>query len=226
MKRKHIVVISALALSSSLMVGQSFAAKTMNDSEMDGTTAAGQPRVAVGNGQQIINDNSLYTVAIDLNGQSGIVGDNVANVAGENNVAVGMNVASVDGGGLVDQINDIQQTRNASLEAPSITWTDGSAANADGDVNTGDMTVVDIKASADHVKLGHGDQVEEDNSTYTVEITDAAQADATVFNMVNAAGRNNVAVGLNAANRDYTFGAGLDNGALTVSQLNSIVQGN
>jgi hypothetical protein len=226
MKSKHIVVIGALVISGSLMVGQSFAAKTMDDSEMDGTTAAGQPRVAVGNGQQIINDNSLYTVALDLGAQGGIVGDNVANVAGENNVAVGMNVAAVDGGGEVDQINDIAQTRNASLTAPSITWTDGSAANADGDINTGEMTVVDINASADHVKLGHGDQVEEDNSTYTVELTDTAQADATVFNMVNAAGRNNVAVGLNAANRDYAGGLGADMGAIMVTQLNSIVQGN
>jgi hypothetical protein len=167
----------------------------------------------------------MYTVSITLDAQSGIVGDNVANVAGENNVAVGMNVAVVDGGGMVDQINDVEQTRNASLESPSITWTDGTATTDNGTAG-GDITVTDISATADHVKIGHGDQVEEDNSLYTVEVTDAAQGDATVFNLVNAAGRNNVAVALNAANRDYTGFLGALSGAETITQLNTVKQGN
>lgn len=232
MKQKHMVVIGVLTIGSLLAaVPSSFAAKAMDDKEMDRTTAAGQPRVDIGNGQQIINDNSLYTVNVSLDGQNAIVGDSVVNVAGENNVAVAVNVANVDGGGEVDQLNDINQQRNsqvtinAAASGPGLTWVDGTVSSDNGDVS-GDITVDNITASADHIKIGHGDQVEEDNSTYAVDITDEAQQDAVVLSLVNAAGRNNVAVAVNAANRDYTFGLGIDNGAIVISQLNTIVQGN
>ena len=229
--QKHMMVMGALMICGSLLVAvpSSFAAKSMDDKEMDQTTAAGQPRVDVGNGQQTITDNSLYSVSVGLNGQESIAGDSVANVAGENNVAVGVNVANVDGGGNVDQINDISQTRNAqvTITGTGAQWTDGSVANAAGDVVGGDMTVGPITATADHIKIGHGDQTEEDSSTYSVDLSDAAQQNAVVLSMVNAAGRNNVAVALNAANRDYVFGlGGLTVGANTISQLNTIVQGN
>ena len=230
---KKMVVIGALTLCGSLLVAvpSSFAAKAMDDKDMDRTTAAGQPRVDVGNGQQTINDNSLYTVSLSLDGQSAITGDSVVNVAGENNVAVAVNVANVDGGGEVDQLNDIEQQRNskvtivAGATGPGLTWVDGTVSSANGDVS-GDITVDNITASADHIKIGHGDQTEEDNSTYAVDITDGAQADAVVLSMVNAAGRNNVAVAVNAANRDQSLSLGVDFGAIMISQLNTIVQGN
>jgi len=230
MKRKHMMVIGALTICGSLLVAvpSSFAVKSMDDKELDRTTAAGQPRVDVGNGQQTITDDSLYSVSVSLDGQNAITGDSVVNVAGENNVAVGVNVANVDGGGEVDQINDIQQTRNAQVTIATLA-SDGTVATANGTA-AGDITVGNITASADHIKIGQGDQTEEDNSTYSVEITDAAQQDAAVLSMVNAAGRNNVAVALNAANQSYTtFGGTTDVGifgAGMISQLNSIVQGN
>jgi hypothetical protein len=226
MKHKHMTLIGVLSICGSLLVvvPSSFAAKALSDKDMDRTTAAGQPRVDVGNGQQTITDNSLYTVTISADGQNAITGDSVVNVAGENNVAVGVNVANVDGLGEVDQINDMQQTRNAKLDIKTISWTDGTVDTDNGTV-TGDITVDTITASADHIKLGHGDQTEEDNSTYTVELTDQAQQDAVVLSMVNAAGRNNVAVALNAANRDFATFDGAS-GAMTISQLNTIVQGN
>ena len=117
MKQKYMLVIGALTICGSLLVAvpSSFAVKSMDDKELDRTTAAGQPRVDVGNGQQTITDDSLYSVSVSLDGQNAITGDSVVNVAGENNVAVGVNVANVDGGGEVDQINDIQQTRNAQV---------------------------------------------------------------------------------------------------------------
>jgi hypothetical protein len=60
-----------------------------------------------------------------------------------------------------------------------------------------------------------------------VTITDNAQQNAVELSIVNSAGRNNVAVALNAANQSYTFGlGGTTVGASTVSQLNSIIQGN
>jgi hypothetical protein len=119
--KKHMVVIGALTVCGSLLmaVPSSFAAKAMNDSEMDRTTAAGQPRVDIGNGQQVINDNSLYTVSVTLDGQTGVTGDSLANVAGENNVAVGVNVANVDGGGTVDQINNVTNSAIRKSRSPA-----------------------------------------------------------------------------------------------------------
>ena len=227
MKKKHMIVIGALTICGSLLVAvpSSFAVKSMDDKDMDRTTAAGQPRVDVGNGQQTINDNSLYTVSVSLDGQNAITGDSIVNVAGENNVAVGVNVANVDGAGTVDQLNDIEQQRNSQVTVSGLTWVDGTVSTANGDVS-GDITVDSIDASADHIKIGHGDQTEEDNSTYAVDITDSAQSDAVVLSMVNAAGRNNVAVAVNAANRDQSLSLGVDFGAIMISQLNTIVQGN
>lgn len=228
MKQKHMVVIGALTICGSLLIAvpSSFAAKAMDDKDMDQTTAAGQPRVDIGNGQQVINDNSLYTISLDLNAQNAIVGDSIANVAGENNVAVGVNVANVDGAGTVDQLNDITQQRNSQVDvAGLLTWVDGLVSTANGDAS-GDISVDGITASADHIKIGHGDQTEDDNSVYAVDITDDAQANAVVLSMVNAAGRNNVAVAINAANRDQALSLGAGFGAIEVSQLNTIVQSN
>ena len=227
-KHKHMMVIGALTICGSLLVAvpSSFAVKSMNDKEMDQTTAAGQPRVDVGNGAQTIDDNSLYSVSVGLSGQIGISGDSAANVAGENNVAVGLNVANVDGGGSVDQINDFNQQRNSQVTITTLSWADGTVATTAGDVS-GDLSIDSITASADHIKIGHGDQTETDNSTYSVDITDTAQQDAVVLSLVNAAGRNNVAVAINAANQNYTFGVGgATVGAATISQMNTFVQGN
>ena len=236
MKKQHIMMIGTLTLCGSLLVAvpSSFAVKSMDDKEMDRTTAAGQPRVDIGNGQQTIDDGSLYSVSIGLGSQSAIVGDSAVNVAGENNIAVGVNVANVDGGGSVDQINNFDQQRNSQVTIAAatgggagLTWLDGTVANAAGGTESGDITVNNITASADHIHIGHGDQTENDSSTYSVDIQDTAQADAAVLSLVNAAGRNNVAVGLNAANQSYTFGAGgATVGAFTISQLNSFTQTN
>lgn len=233
MKKQHIMMIGTLTLCGSLLVAvpSSFAVKSMDDKEMDRTTAAGQPRVDIGNGQQTIDDGSLYSVSIGLGSQSAIVGDSAVNVAGENNIAVGVNVANVDGGGSVDQINNFDQQRNSqvTIAAPTtgagLTWLDGTVSSTAGGTESGDISVNNITVSADHIHIGHGDQTENDTSTYSVDIQDTAQADAAVLSLVNAAGRNNVAVGLNAANGSYaTFG--VTGGAIAISQLNSFTQTN
>ena len=227
MKQKHMIVVGALTLCGSLLVAvpSSFAVKAMDDKEMDRTTAAGQPVLDVGNGQQLITDDSLYTVNITLDGQTAIAGDSVVNAAGVNNVGVGVNVANADGGGSIDQINDVSQTHNTPVTIGTLAWQDGTVSTVNGDVS-GDLTV-DTLTAAGFVKVGHGDQTVEDNSTYTVLLTDEAQADAVVLSMVNAAGLNNVAVAVNAANQNYTFGVGGTGvGAVTISQLNTIIQAN
>jgi len=226
-KQKHMIVIGALTLCGSLLVAvpSSFAAKSMDDKDMDRTTAAGQPVVDVGNGQQTITDNSLYTVNVSLDGQNAISGDSVVNAAGINNVGVGVNVANVDGGGSVDQLNDIEQTHGTPATIGTLTWLDGTVSTTPGDVS-GDMNIATLTASGT-VKVGHGDQTVEDDSTYSVEITDEAQSGAVALSTVNAAGLNNVAVAINAANQNYTFGVGgATVGASTISQLNTIIQSN
>ena len=229
MNQKHMMVIGALAICGSLLVAvpSSFAAKSMSDKDMDQTTAAGQPRIDIGNGQQTIEDSSLYTVTIGGTAQSGLSGDSIVNAAGENNVAVGVNVVNVDGGGSVDQLNDIEQQRNSKVTITTLSWADAvTVLSADGSTSAGGITVAGITASADHIKIGHGDQTEVDNSTYTVELTDSAQSEAVGLSVANVAGRNNVAVALNAANRDYSAWGGITVGAFTSSQINTIVQGN
>jgi hypothetical protein len=224
MKHKHLTLLGSLALCGSMLVvvPSSYAGKrALNDKEMDQTTAAGQPRVAVGNGNQEITDNSVYTVDVNLNGQTDASGDSIVNAAGENNVGVAQNVANVDGGGEVDQINEVIQTRNASLVADTLAL-DGTATTASG-TSDGTVSAGSLSAFADHIKIGHGDQIEEDDSLYAVSITDEGQQNLVAFSLVNVAGRNNVAVALNAANRDAALLTG--GGAFIATQLNTISQG-
>ncbi len=225
MKSKHLALMGAVSLCGSLLVvvPSGLAAKAMSDKDMDQTTAAGQPRVDVGNGNQTITDNSLYSLSLSGSGQMDVSGDSIANVAGENNIGVGENVANVDGGGEADQLNDIEQTRNATVTANNLN-VNGTSTTPAG-TSDGTVSADTITATADHIKIGHGDQTEEDNSTYTVDLADQSQQDLVAFSLINAAGRNNVGVALNAANRDALPLTG-SGGALTVSQLNTIIQGN
>jgi hypothetical protein len=52
---------------------------------------------------------------------------------------------------------------------------------------------------ADHVKLGDGDQNITDETEYQVNLLDDAQGSATALNIINVAGRNNVAAAWNLA---------------------------
>ena len=236
MNRKYMMMIAALAISGSLLmaVPASFAAKAMDDKEMDQTTAAGQPRIDIGDGMQSVDDASLYKVTV--NGQATVNGLSIVNIAGENNVAVGVNVANVDTVvPTLTQENDITQQRNAQvvIATPGVSWSGGTVGTSAGDNVAGaDITVDNINASADHIKIGTGSQTESDASDHEVTIADGAQNVVNVLSMVNGAGRNNVAVGINALNSDMAAG-GIVGGAAaatlsgtTFSQSNTIMQQN
>jgi len=245
MKKKHMLAIGALTLCGSLLVAvpSSFAVKSMGDKEMDETSAAGQSRIDIGNGSQTINDGSTYTV--DIAGQGVLVGGSIANIAGENNVAVGVNVVNSDTTDTLDQENTISQQRNAQLTVATavgggISWTvaaevqsglTGSGVDgqqADASISTGDISVDNIVASADHIKVGHGNQTENDTSVWSVTIEAGAQDTVNALSMVNGAGRNNIAIGINAANADSVLGATSASGSTisTISQLNTFIQQN
>ena len=246
MKKKHVLAIGALTLCGSLLVAvpSSFAVKSMGDKEMDATSAAGQSRIDIGDGSQTINDGSTY--GVDIAGQGTVVGGSMANIAGENNVAVGVNVVNMDTSEALDQENTISQQRNAQLTvatatAGAIVWSDGVAVQngltgsgvdgnqADNGIISGGITVDNITASADHIKVGHGDQTENDTSVWTVLIEAGAQDTVSALSMVNGAGRNNIAVGINAANSDQLIGAISSVSAstiTTISQLNTFIQQN
>ena len=246
MKKKHVLAIGALTLCGSLLVAvpSSFAVKSMGDKEMDATSAAGQSRIDIGDGSQTINDGSTY--GVDIAGQGTVVGGSMANIAGENNVAVGVNVVNMDTSEALDQENTISQQRNAQLTvatatAGAIVWSDGVAVQngltgsgvdgnqADNGIISGGITVDNITASADHIKVGHGDQTENDTSVWTVLIEAGAQDTVSALSMVNASGRNNIAVGINAANSDQLIGAisGVSASTITtISQLNTFIQQN
>ena len=246
MKKKHVVAIGALTLCGSLLVAvpSSFAVKSMGDKEMDATSAAGQSRIDIGDGSQTINDGSTY--GVDIKGQGVVVGGSIVNLAGENNVAVGVNVVNMDTADSLDQQNVISQQRNAQLTvatttAGGIVWSDGVAVQsgltgsgvdgnqADNGIVSGGITVDNITASADHIKVGHGNQTENDSSVWTVLIDTGAQDTISALSAVNAAGRNNIAVGINAANSDQLIGAISSVSAstiTTISQLNTFIQQN
>ncbi len=246
MKKKHVLAIGALTLCGSLLVAvpSSFAVKSMGDKEMDATSAAGQSRIDIGDGSQTINDGSTY--GVDIKGQGVVVGGSIVNLAGENNVAVGVNVVNMDTADSLDQQNVISQQRNAQLTvatttAGGIVWSDGVAVQsgltgsgvdgnqADNGIVSGGITVDNITASADHIKVGHGNQTENDSSVWTVLIDTGAQDTISALSAVNAAGRNNIAVGINAANSDQLVGAvsGISASTIsTISQLNTFIQQN
>jgi len=251
MKKKHMLAMGVLTLCGSLLVAvpSSFAVKSMGDKEMDATSAAGQSRIDIGNGSQTINDGSTY--GVDIAGQGTIVGGSIANIAGENNVAVGVNVVNMDTSDTLDQENTISQQRNAQLTVapataasgggPAIYWSTaaevqsgltGSGVDglqADASISTGDISIDNITASADHIKVGHGNQTENDSSVWTVLIESGAQDTVSALSMVNGAGRNNIAVGINAANSDQLIGAisGVSASTITtISQLNTFIQQN
>jgi len=246
MKKKHVLAIGALTLCGSLLVAvpSSFAVKSMGDKEMDATSAAGQSRIDIGDGSQTINDGSTY--GVDIKGQGVVVGGSIVNLAGENNVAVGVNVVNMDTADSLDQQNVISQQRNAQLTvatatAGGIVWSDGVAVQsgltgsgvdgnqADNGIISGGITVDNITASADHIKVGHGNQTENDSSVWTVLIDTGAQDTISALSSVNAAGRNNIAVGINAANSDQLVGAvsGISASTIsTISQLNTFIQQN
>ena len=246
MKKKHVLAIGALTLCGSLLVAvpSSFAVKSMGDKEMDATSAAGQSRIDIGDGSQTINDGSTY--GVDIKGQGVVVGGSIVNLAGENNVAVGVNVVNMDTADSLDQQNVISQQRNAQLTvatatAGGIVWSDGVAVQsgltgsgvdgnqADNGIVSGGITVDNITASADHIKVGHGNQTENDSSVWTVLIDTGAQDTISALSSVNAAGRNNIAVGINAANSDQLVGSisGVSASSVsTISQLNTFIQQN
>ena len=84
-----------------------FAGRRLSDKEMDKATAKGEPTLLKGNGKQTIYDHAEHTVNGSGYAQEGARGLSIANVAGENNVAVGQNLALT--GGTLKQENKIRQ---------------------------------------------------------------------------------------------------------------------
>ena len=129
------------------------------------------------------------------------------------------------------QNNDITQTHNTGITADGVTWTDGTVSTTAGDV-TGGLASTTITA-AGTVKIGHGDQTVTDGSVYSVDVGATAQQTVAVLSVVNAAGLNNVAVGINAANDSLTSGSGNVVGlgiggsfGTSISQINTLIQSN
>jgi hypothetical protein len=126
-----------------LCASTSFAKKSMDEEEMELVTAAGQPAVIVvagPHGAVTINadEMGLITQTIDTGSQTNLRALALNNVAGENQVANGVNIqsgaASTNGG---KQINEINQSWGATLDWSAV---EGTATAASGG-NGGDVTV-------------------------------------------------------------------------------------
>jgi hypothetical protein len=126
-----------------LFASTSFAKKSMDEEEMELVTAAGQPAVIVvagPHGAVTINadEMGLITQTIDTGSQTNLRALALNNVAGENQVANGVNIQSgaarTNGG---KQINEINQSWGATLDWSAV---EGTATAASGG-NGGDVTV-------------------------------------------------------------------------------------
>jgi hypothetical protein len=194
---KMIVGSAALLLGVSLCVPSSFAAKQLSDEEMDQATAKGQSHVAVGNFVlQTITDVSEARVLAGTDTQRETTAGNLINVAGENNVAAGAN-AAVSSGSDITQENLVDQSKGATVESLD------SSATLDDDgitISTTD-TIRDNVIAADRIALGDEEAIQDilDATIYEVDLSSGAQAEATGLNIINAAGRNNVAAVWNIA---------------------------
>jgi len=109
------------------------------------------------------------------------------------------------------------------------TFDSSESATCDTTYDSSHTTVCSTEASyndsivADTIKVGDGDQTVNDCTRFRVELRDSAQQDAVVLNLLNVAGRNNVATAWNVASETpFLSGSAAGN---TV-QINNIVQVN
>lgn len=105
------VVLGCLLVTAAILVLPSWAAsQAMSDQELDHVTAAGQPAVVTAGSGSVVEFAAATDIALDIapNSQAGLRALVLNNVAGENQIANGLNISGSSTNG--DQTNGIGQS--------------------------------------------------------------------------------------------------------------------
>lgn len=161
---KKLAALASMAVL--LCASASFAKKAMDEEEMDVVTAAGQPAVIVvdgsgaattGNTINIVADEmGTFTQTLDEMGQNTLRALALNNVAGENQVANGVNIRSGLGteGALASQTNEINQSWGATFDWSAVEGTATVSAAMGGAGPSISGTIGDVKLTC--VAIGQG----------------------------------------------------------------------
>lgn len=226
MKNAFSSLIALLAISS-LVLPASAALQVLNDDDLDSITAAGQPTVVISeNGTASQSDNSIQTLHLPTDAQSGLRALAITNVVGEAQLLVNLNIVSVLGDiAGVDQRNFSIQSWGSSYEkgpgqgiggapgsvvenkiAPSCTEKCGLGSTLiDNDTNynvtnTASAPIIEFPASTgDIIVDGFDGATAEDNSLATLAFEANAQTDLSALFIANIAGRTQAAFNVNIA---------------------------
>jgi hypothetical protein len=218
----------ALLVISIFALPVSAALEVLNDDELDSITAAGQPTVVISeNGSATQIDESIQTLFIPENGQSGLRALAITNVAGEAQLLVNLNVISISGDiAGVDQRNFSVQSWGSTvpeigLEADgqpgsvdsiivnpdcSTGCTNGDTTQVDGNslfstvTNIASDPVVEIaSATGDIIVDGYTEASATDQSVATLAFEPNAQSDISALFIANISGRTQAAFNVNIA---------------------------
>lgn len=162
---KHLVILSLVAFVAVFLAAPSaMAKKALSEDELDLITAAGQPKIIqTGTGTITFTDSPVYTLSLSSNSQSQLSALALNNVAGEVQIANGINVATVSFGNGPIQENSITQSWGATKD-----WTSASVAGASAVVSV--VATASIVATNTCTKCGI-QRVSTGNNTITVNAT-------------------------------------------------------
>lgn len=147
-KIRLLMIVGLVAMVAVFLAAPSAMAKkkALADEEMDLITAAGQPTIIqTGSGSITFTSEPEFTLDLESNSQTSLTALVLNNIAGENQIATGINVASLNGGNAEtwSQTNSITQSWGATKDFSAVTINgvsvegeDASASaviNADGD---------------------------------------------------------------------------------------------
>jgi hypothetical protein len=128
-----VISLLVLGLSMPAMAGKK-ALKELDEEEMEGITAAGDPTVVVSDsGNATYTDNSIFSIAFPEGAQDGLRALTVQNVVGEVQLLVNLNVLSASGDvNNTDQRNFAVQSWGSTLPVVTATVDGVSADGGDG----------------------------------------------------------------------------------------------
>jgi len=165
---KHLVILSLVVLVAVFLAAPSaMAKKALSEDELDLITAAGQPKIIqTGTGTITFTDSPVYTLSLGTNAQTQLSALTVNNIAGEVQLANGINIATIAFGNGPIQGNTITQSWGATKD-----WTSASVAGASAIVSV--VATASIVATNTCTKCGI-QRVQTGNNTITVNATATA----------------------------------------------------
>lgn len=245
---KKFAMFAFVALMGALVAVPAMAApKALSEAEMDAVTAAGQPEVLIagtigtegagGLGTAVLAGTDSGALTIGTGGQNDLRALVLNNVAGENQLATGLNVTSTNASSAQAQTNSITQSWGSTLDVALLK---GSATSAS---FTGTKCILSTCASASSQpttrQTAHGDEIII-GSTITktpykqFDLTVVGQASLAALAVNNVIGMNQAATGMNimGGGANVTGGAGSTLGVLPIGaggvvdsgQTNTIIQ--